>query len=89
MKFKKIFIRVASVALSLLMLLTVASCAASDAANGDGADSETIEVVVFTKDVEYATKITKEDIAMKTITLPISSITIPTRLLPQTMQTNI
>ena len=54
MKFKKIFIRVASVALSLLMLLTVASCAASDAANGDGADSETIEVVVFAKDVEYA-----------------------------------
>ena len=79
MKFKKIFIRVASVALSLLMLLMVASCAASDAANGDGADSETIEVVVFTKDVEYATKITKEDIAMKTISKKAASATMITK----------
>ena len=71
---KRIFLRVISLALIAVMLLLVASCASESSEDADGETdmSKTIEVPVFTEDIEFGKRINKSSVT--TITISSSAV---------------
>lgn len=62
----KIFIRIASVALVLSLLVLITSCGKTQN-NGDETNPATMDVYVFTTDIEFGKKITPDMVTTKTI----------------------
>ena len=80
MKIKRIFIRIASVALALIMLLLMASCSSDAGYRGVDEAPTTIDVPVFTTDIAFGKKITADKVTTKTISVDAVSSTMVTNI---------